>query len=94
VPAEASILEKGSTIRAPGFVSVALTANEDGSIGAIISGSVAQHTFSSDRMEFEVKPGDVCTISISGKEAYELFKPSVFMTEPTFGYPVSKRSRL
>ncbi|MDD5171539.1 MAG: hypothetical protein PHF60_00725 [Candidatus ainarchaeum sp.] len=92
VPGDATILEKGSTIRAPGLVSVALIANEDGSISAFISGSVGQYAFLSDYTEFDVARGDLCKISVSGKEGYELYKPSAFVTEPIF--VSSKTSRL
>ncbi len=94
VPAEAAILPKGETIRAPGFIGVSLTANDDGSISASMSGSVAQHAFVSERTDFAVEPGDVCSIRVSGNEAFELYKPRAFVSEPSFVYPASQRSRL
>lgn len=91
MPAEASVLAKGSPIRGSGLVSVAIFENKDGSVGAAISGSVAQHSFSSERIDFEVKPGEVCTVLLSGKEQLDVYRPAAFVSDTKIVFPSSKR---
>jgi len=91
MPAEATILKTGSAIDAPGIVRVSITENEDGSVRAAISGSVAQYAYVGERMDFTVKPGDRCVVMFSGKEEFDVYQPAVFSAGTKLAYPSSER---
>ena len=95
VPEDATLLKRGSIIGTTKPVpNVLVLRGIDRSTVEARYEKVTANLPSKEIETFTVGPVELCTVSVSGKEVYDIFKPGAFLVEPGWVYLSSKRAKL
>ncbi|MDD5171538.1 MAG: hypothetical protein PHF60_00720 [Candidatus ainarchaeum sp.] len=95
VPEGASLLKEGSIIGTTKQVpSVLVLRGIDQSTVEARYESITANIPHGETQNFSVGPGVLCTVTVSGKEIYDVFKPGAFLTAPGWVSLSSKRTKL
>jgi hypothetical protein len=95
VPQSATLLREGSLIGTTKHIPNVLVLRGTGrsEVEARYE-SITANIPHSEREHFSVGPGVLCTITVSGKEIYDVFKPGAYLVEPGWVSLSSKRTKL
>lgn len=95
VPEDASLLRQGAIIGTAKYVpNVLVLRGIDRSTVEARYEQVTANIPHAEKETFSIKPTELCTVSVSGKEIYDVHKPGAFLVEPGWVYLSSKRARL
>jgi hypothetical protein len=95
VPESATLLREGSVIGTTKYVPNVLILK--GTDGSAVEARYERSTSNMPRVErqtFTVAPGDLCVVSVSGKEIYDVYKPGAFLADSGWVYLSSRRDKL